>query len=328
MRGTRFAVRRRHFQREFSTNPAALTALVCAGLLLTSGCSIKKFAVNQVGNALAGSGSTFASDDDPELIRAAVPFSLKLMESLLAESPKHRGLLFATASGFTQYAYAFVQMDADEVEDQDLAAATAMRERAKKLYLRARDYGLRGLETRHRNFDAQLRTNALAAVKGMRRADVPLLYWTAVSWGAAISLSKDDPDRVAEVPQMEALIDRALALDESWGEGAIHNFLITYEMSRQGAPGDPVERARQHFERAVALSGGHLAAPFVSYAEAVCVQKQDLKQFDELLQRALAVDVNAQPDNRLVNLIMQQRARWLESKREDLFLITEPAPKK
>ncbi len=325
VRGTPSAVHRRLFQIRSLANRSVLTVLVLAGWFFGAGCSLKKFAVNQVGNALAGSGSTFASDDDPELIRAAVPFSLKLMESLLAESPKHRGLLFASASGFTQYAYAFVQMDADELEDRDLAAATAMRERARKLYLRARDYGLRGLETKHRGFTAQLRTNAPAAVKTMRRADVPLLYWTAVSWGAAIALSKDDPDRVAEVPQMEALIDRALALDESWGEGAIHGFLITYEMARQGAPGDPAARARQQFERAVALSGGHLAGPFVSYAEAVCVQTQDLKQFDALLQRALAVDVNAEPENRLVNLIMQRRARWLESKREDLFLIPEPS---
>ena len=52
-----------------------------------SGCSMKKIAINKLGNALANSGSTFASDDDPELIQAAVPFSLKLIESLLAESP-------------------------------------------------------------------------------------------------------------------------------------------------------------------------------------------------------------------------------------------------
>ena len=63
--------------------------------LLSTGCSIKRMAVNQVGNALAGGGTTFSSDDDPELVKAAVPFSLKLMESLLAESPRHRGLLFA-----------------------------------------------------------------------------------------------------------------------------------------------------------------------------------------------------------------------------------------
>jgi len=102
-------------------------------------------AVNKVGDALAGSGSTFASDDDPELVKAAVPFSLKLMESLLAESPRHKGLLFATASGFTQYSYAFVQQDADEMEDKDVTGAAHLRARARRLYLRARNYGLRGL---------------------------------------------------------------------------------------------------------------------------------------------------------------------------------------
>ncbi len=307
--------------------PVLRTAALLAGLLAAgAGCSIKKFAVNKVGDALAGGGTTFASDDDPELIRAAVPFSLKLMESLLAESPRHKGLLFATASGFTQYAYAFVQMDADELEDSDLAAATALRARARRLYLRARDYGLRGLEARHRGFRATLQTNPPAAVKLARARDVPLLYWTAASWGAAIALSKDNPDRVAEIPQMEALMDRAFALEPDWGEGAIHTFLITYEMARQGAPGDPAGRARRHFERAVALSGGRQAAPYVSFAEAVCAQTQDLKQFDALLAQALAIDADAFPDQRLVNLVMQRRARWLAAKREDLFLIPEPSP--
>ena len=304
------------------------TRCALAGLLLlaASGCSLKKFAVNQVGHALAGGGATLASDDDPELVRAAVPFSLKLMESLLAESPRHPGLLFATASGFTQYAYAFVQMDADELEDRDLAAATALRERARRLYLRARDYGLRGLEARHRGFRAALRADPRAAVRAARRRDVPLLYWTAAAWGSAIALAKDRPEHVAEVPQMEALLDRALVLDPDWGEGALHTFLITYEMARQGAPGDPAARARRHFERAVALSGGRQAAPFVAFAESVCAQTQDLAQFDALLARALAVDADAALEYRLVNLVMQRRARWLLGKRADLFLIPEPPP--
>ena len=302
-------------------------ALLCA-LALLPGCSIKRFAVNKVGDALAGGGTTFTSDDDPELVRAALPFSLKLMESLLAESPRHRGLLFASASGFTQYAYAFVQQDADELEDKDLAAANAMRNRARRLYLRARDYGLRGLDAAHAGFTARLATNPVAAVQIARRADVPLLYWTAVSWGAAISLSKDDPHRVAEIPQMEALIDRALALDESWDAGAIHGFLITYEMARTGTKDDPAARSRQHFERAMALSGGRLAGPLVAYAEAVCIQKQELKEFDALIARALAIDADAHPESRLVNLIMQRRARWLQAKRGDLFLVPEtPAAK-
>lgn len=297
-------------------------------VLLTPGCSIKKYAVNQVGDALAGGGTTFASDNDPDLIRAAVPFSLKLMESLLAESPNHRGLLFATASGFTQYAYAFVQMDADEIEDADFSAAEALRGRARNLYLRARDYGLRGLETRHQGFNARLRSAPAAAVALARRPDVPLLYWTAASWGSAIALAKNDPDLIKDVPQVEALIDRAAALEGDWGEGAIHSFLITYEMTRQGAAGDPAERARGHFDRAVALSQGRQAGPYVAFAEAVCVQEQDLTRFDAVLAQALAVDPDAAPDYRLVNLVMQRRARWLQSKREDLFLIPEPSATK
>lgn len=294
-------------------------------VLWFTGCSIKRVAVNKLGNALAASGSTFASDDDPELIRAAAPFSLKLMESLLAESPKNRRLLFATASGFTQYAYAFVQQDADEMEDTNVAAATVLQTRAKRLYLRARNYGLRGLEANHSHFCERLAANPKEAVRVTTRRDVPLLYWTAVSWAAVISLAKDDPQRVAEVPQMEALIDRALALDESWDLGAIHTFLIRYELSRQGAPGNPVERARHHFERAMALSGGKLVAPLVAYAESVCVQKQDVKQFDALLAQALAINPDAYPPARLVNLVLQRRARWLLAKRDELFLLPEPS---
>ena len=300
-------------------------ALLCA---LLAGCSIRKIAVNKLGDALAAGGTTFASDDDPELVKAAVPFSLKLMESLLAESPRHKGLLFASASGFTQYAYAFVQQDADETEDKDLAAATAMRARAKRLYLRARNYGLRGLEATHPNFEKELRRNSKSATRVATRADVPLLYWTAVSWGAAISLSKDDPQLIGEIPLMEALIDRALELNERWDDGAIHGFLVSYEMARQDATGDAAERSRQHFQRALELAGGKQAGPLVSFAEAVCVQKQDLKQFESLLTQALAINPDAAPEHRLVNSIMQRRARWLLSKKEDLFLIPEkPAAK-
>lgn len=285
-------------------------------------------AVNKLGDALAGGGTTFASDDDPELVKAALPFSLKLMESLLAQSPKHKGLLFATASGFTQYAYAFVQQEADELEEENLTAATEARARALKLYFRACNYGLRGLGVKHRDFEKALRENPRAAVRIATAKDVPLLYWTGVSWAAAIALSKDNPDLIGDVPIMEALIDRAIELDESFDHGAIHSFLITYEMSRQGATGAPEDRSRRHFERATQLSGGQLAGPFVSLAEAVSVQKQNLTEFKHLLNHALAVDPDARPEWRLVNLVMQRRAKWLLARIDQLFLVTDPTHNK
>lgn len=288
--------------------------------LLTAGCSVNRFAVNKLGNALAGSGTTFASDDDPALIEAATPFSLKLMESLLAASPRHRGLLFATASGFTQYAYAFVQQDADRLEDEDVARAAEARTRARHLYLRARDYGLRGIETRHPRFAALLRTDARGAVSQATIQDVPLLYWTAAAWGAAIAISKDQPELVADQVLVEALVDRALALDADYGDGAIHGFLISYELSRQGAAGDPNARARQHFERVVELTHGQLASPYVALAEGVSVARQDRREFESLLRQALAVNPDARAEWRLANLILQRRARWLLSRADQMFL--------
>ena len=293
-----------------------------------TGCSVKRLAINQLGDALSNGGGTFATDDDPELIRDAAPFSLKLMESLLVESPQHRELLQALASGFTQYAFAFAQLPADAVEEKDLAAAGAGRERAKRLYLRARNYGLRGLETRHPGFEKLLRSNPAAAVRVAKKADVHLLYWTAASWAAGISLSKDSPDAIADLPLAAVLMDRALALDEKFDHGAIHSFLITFELARPGAGPDAVAKARQHFARAVELSGGNQAGPFVSLAENVAVQQQNAAEFKALLEKALAVKVDARPEWRLVNTLMQRRAKWLLGRMDDLILPALPTENK
>jgi predicted anti-sigma-YlaC factor YlaD len=304
-------------------NLASLIALIVA----LCGCSFKRMAANKVGDALAGSGATFASDDDPELVRAAAPFSLKLMESLLAETPRHEGLLLAAASGFTQFAYAFVQQDAEEAEDKDLAAADALRGRARRLYLRARDYGLRGLEVRHRGFGPALRADPKTTVRLATAKDVALLYWTGAAWAAAISDSKDDPELIAELPIVQAMMERALELDERFGSGSLQCFFIAYEMSRPGGTGEAADRARRHFDRAIVLSGGGLAAPWVALAEEVCVQKQDLKGFRAALAKALAVDPEAKPEWRLENLVMQRRAKWLLGRADQLFLKNEePAP--
>ncbi len=285
-----------------------------------TGCSIKKIAIKNLGDALAESGSTYASDNDPELIRGALPFSLKLIESILAESPRHRGLLLAASSGFMQYSYAFVNQDADEMEDKDFARASEMHLRARNLFLRSRDYGLRGLETKHPNFTADLNLDPVPAAKRADRDDVPLLYWTAASWGMAIILSKDQPDLIVDQLAVEALIDRALELNEAFNEGAIHSFLIMYEPVRRGAAGDPLERARRHFERAMELSGGFKAGPLVSMAETVCVAERNPEEFKSLLKQALAIDVNIKPEYRLENLIYQRRARWLLARIDELFL--------
>lgn len=295
-------------------------ALLAVLALLLPACSLKKTAVNVVGGALAGGGGSLASDDDPELVAAAIPFGLKTMESLLETSPENEDLLLSATSGFVQYAYAFVQAEADYVESKDLPRATEQRARAKRLYLRARGYGLRGLTVRHERFEERLRTEGQALLAGTTKEDVPFLYWTGAAWAAAAAISKTDAELSADLPLVEAMMRRALALDEGFGRGAIHDFLLSYEAGRPASGGGSVERARKHFERALVLSGGSRASVYVSLAESVSVQRQDRKEFQELLEKALAIDPDAFPDQRLANLIAQKRARWLLARTEELFL--------
>jgi predicted anti-sigma-YlaC factor YlaD len=286
--------------------------------LLLSSCLIKRYAVNKVGDALAGTGDTFASDDDPELIRAAIPFSMKLIESLLAETPRHQGLLLAAAHGFAQFAYAFVQEDADEIESTDRVQATQMRVRAVKLYIRARNYGLRGLEVKHPDFIARLKADPKKAAKELRKRDVPMTYWTALSWAAALAVSRDFM-MLPEIPRFEALMDRIIEIDETYDEGAIHGFMIIYEMSRPNPKPDRFAIAKAHFERNMELCHGHQAGPLVAYAENVMVPQKNRTEFESLLKQALKIDVNTWPEHRQLNLVMQRRARWLLSRTDKLF---------
>jgi hypothetical protein len=302
----------------------ALSLLLLATWL--SGCtSLHHYAIDRVGDALASSGSGFSGDDDPELIRAAAPFSLKVMESVLQESPRHAGLLTASAAGFTQYAYAFVQQDADELEMRDLAAAVAMRQRAHGLYTRARDYGLRALETRHAHFREQLRHTPELAVRELGSGEAAALYWTAAAWAASISLDKDSPDALAELPLVEVLLKRLASLDADYDHGALDSLLMSYENGRPGAR-DPETAVRRHFERAVRLSGGQKAAPYVAFAETACVRAQDRGEFVASLQHALAIDPAGHPEWKLENRVMQRRARWLLTQTDQLFLEAPEAP--
>jgi predicted anti-sigma-YlaC factor YlaD len=296
-----------------------LALLVIVLAASSTSCSVRRMVANGIGNAISSGPDVFGSDNDPELVRDALPFGLKTMESLLLTVPKHRGLLLTTCKGFTEYAAAFVQMEADRIEPGDYAAANEMRERALKLYLRGRDYGLRGLALRNRGIGTQLQLDPKVAAARIGIKDVPMLYWTAAAWGSAISLGKDRADLLADLPAVRALVERGLVLDEGYDGGAIHEAMIILEALPPAMGGSP-DSARLHFERAVALSKGARASPYVTMAQSVSVLTQNRAEFDRLLHQALAVDPDRDPTQRLATLVLQRRARMLLQREDDLFL--------
>ena len=250
-----------------------------------------------------------------------MPFGLKTMESLLERHPDHEGLLTALASGFTQYGYAFVQEDADEaeVERQERSGPGAARAGEAALSARPRLRAARARPApRGDRREAGGRARLGPVVERLNKADVPLVYWTAASWALAIAAGKEDMALVAQLPAPGALMQRALALDEEFDEGALHEFFITWEPA-QSATEEAYRRAKVHFDRALVLSKGMKLGPYVAYAEAVAVPRQDRAEFRRLLEHVLAADVDGDKLHRLANVLAQRRARMLLARADDLF---------
>jgi predicted anti-sigma-YlaC factor YlaD len=283
---------------------------------------LKKLAMDTVIGALSeGTGTAFTGDSDPQLVGDALPFALKLYETLLAQSPDNEQLLLTTGSGFVMYANAFVQMPADMLPPEDFQQRSAGRTRAKNLYLRGRDYVLTGLDLRHPGFLASIDDESFDVyLAQMKTDDVPFLYWAGAGWIAAIGINAFDVELGITRESAIALLLRALELDEAYSGGAIHEVLISYYGSMPAMLGGSEEKARNHFERAVELSRGTKPGPYVALAQAVSIKNQNADEFRSLLETALSMP-DDDPDQRLVTVVMQNKAQWLLDHIEDYFLL-------
>ncbi len=272
---------------------------------------LKRKAVGMVAETLASSGDVFTRDDDLELVGDAIPFGLKLYESLLDSAPTNKDLLIATCSNFTQYGVAYVETEALVLgEAQHHDEVVHLNERALKLYLRAKGYCERAMEVRFPGIMQKLPADPVSALAKAEKKDVPLLYWMAASWGSAIALGVDRPDLVIDMPTVRALAERAIALDETWSRGTLHEMFVSLDSLPAALGGNP-ERARMHFTKAVEQQKGLSPGPYVALALGVVVPAQDRAEYEKLLNEALAIDPEKDPSNRLVTLVQQRRARAL-----------------
>ena len=288
--------------------PIRARAFFAGALMLTAACSPKQMGINHMASALASATSVYDLDNDPEFVRVAAPSTLKTVEMLLSHSPNHPQLLLTACSGFTQYSYGFLHVEA-EVRAADAAAARDLRTRAEKMYRRARDYCLRGLEVRHRSLSAQaLAADPGAALKVATLKDVPLLYWTAAAWGAELSLTASPLARVAELAAVRALLNRAKALNDTWEQGAIYEAMIAFDGLPPMLGGSP-QAARADFDKAMVLSDRKSVFACVALAATIA----DPAEKRRLLDQALAIDVTTITSRRLTNLIAQRYARALLS---------------
>ena len=276
-----------------------------------SGCAVRPFILSNVADALVAQGQDF--EDDIYLARDASAFYLKLSESVLRETPGNLKLAESVAAGFTQYAYAFVSVEADKIQSKDAKAAQQMKERAARLYARAHKHAMLALETSTPGFTQALTQAEPGATLRLADAQVGVAYWAAAAWGGMISLSKDDPDTVADLPLAMKLAKLAWETKPDHGRGSLSSLMGTFEAS---SPGGSLTLAEKYFDQAIAQSKGQSAGPWVAKAESIAMAKQDPQLFAQWLKEAIRISA---AHRHLENEVMRARAAWLLDTMDDLF---------
>lgn len=293
-------------------------ALLVIGILACGGC-IKKMATNGIANMLSGDGAGgFTRDDDIQFVGDAIPFAIKFMEIIRDSAPEHAGIHETVCSSTTQYAMVYVSWPAEQARYDDYDAYEAGQVRTKRFLDRSLNNCKRALELTYPGIMNDVEQDPIGTLAQVEMEDVSLLYWTGATWLARISKSKEDMELIGALPIAAAFIKRALELDEDWGQGSLHDLAVLLEPSLP-MPGG-LDRARVHYERALELSDGTLASPYVSFATSVSVVQQNKEEFVTLMEQALAVDASANPDNQLANMYAQEQAQFYLAHLDDLFV--------
>ncbi|MBR4684324.1 MAG: hypothetical protein IKO95_05850 [Spirochaetia bacterium] len=298
---------------------------ILAVIALLSSCSVKKMAVNSMAKNMSGdAAAVFMEDNDPALVGEAFPVILKMMDMLAATAPDNSNIRSTAGSMYVMYANVWLQGKGAMLPYEEWETQKQLYGRAKKHYRRGYDYIMDSLELKHKGFKAAFASSDYdTAFAGFKKEDAADLYWGGAAVLAGVSVDVLDPNFAADRDGAIKMLFKALDLDPDFGNGMLDEIMMQYYASMPEGMGGSMEKALYHYKHGVELSGDRLVSIHVSYASTICTKKQSQEGYDEftaVLESVLERDVESVKENRLANIISQQKAAWLLENRDDYFL--------
>jgi hypothetical protein len=145
------------------------------------------------------------------------------------------------------------------------------------------------------------------------------LFWTTFAWGGMISQALSKPQSLADLPRVEAMMERVLQWDETYYFGGPHLFLGTLQASRPPFFGGDPESAKEHFERALKIGNRRFLTVQLKYALTYAVTVQDRDLFVSLLTEIKKASPDALPEERLSNTLAIKKAAVLLADVDEYF---------
>ncbi|BDX07316.1 TRAP transporter TatT component family protein [Planctobacterium marinum] len=278
-------------------------ALLIAAILGLSGCS--SLISGATKNLASQLQDTISNHNDPEVVKAALPAYMLLLESMQdAEDP--------SVDSLTSAAQLYVAYSAAFVTEPD---------RQKKLSQRGFNYAKSAICT-HKAAFCGLKSSDYASflnvIEQAELEDVPVLGTYGTAWGTWLKANSDDFNAVADLPKITRLMERLVALDDDFQQGNGHLYLGIIHTLTPPAVGGKPELARKHFERAIEISQEQNLMMKVTYAQQYARMLFNRELHDKLLTEVVNADPVV-PGLTLNNTLAQDAAKALLNSAEDYF---------
>ncbi len=270
-----------------------------AAVLITasfSGCSLYRRLAVDLGSPIVDQmKDSFNANCDIAIIKDSMPFTLAGLSGLIDSSPNNTRYLTHAANAYFAYAFAFVELG-------DLV-------RARGMYLKGRDYGLRALFGKKYAEYLELPIEEFEAkVKKIKKGDIAPLFWTTLSWLNYIRVNLGDLRTYVEIPRAEALARRLLELDETYFFGTPHTIMGCYYAAQPDASGGDPVKAKAHFEKAIEISESKFMMHYLLYAQFYAVRQQDKDLYVKLLTHIRETPEDILPSHCAVTNLCKMRA--------------------
>jgi len=281
--------------------------IVFTFLSLFYSCSLEKFVIRQTGTLLDYGVIALYEETDLVLAEQALGSNIKLLEGMIKGDPENRHLLMLTSQAIAGYVLGFVEDESPE--------------RAKPLYLRARDYTARVLAQNDFNLteDNILLDEYIQKVSLIEEDDLDALFWAAFSWAGWINLSLDNPQAFVDLPKVEVLMNRVLEIDSTYYHGAGLLFFGSVWGTKPKMMGGDPEKAKQYFDKNLEVTNGNFLLSYVYYAKYYAAKTLDEELFKNYLNIVKETPEDVLPGEQFLNAIAKKKADFLLSRTEDIF---------
>ncbi len=276
--------------------------LLCMFISVTACSSFMNNASNHLANSIRVG---MLNNNDPEIVEAALPAYLLMLDGLLHDDKQDARLARATSQLNSAYAAMFVE---DEAQ-------------AKLLTQKAFDYAQQAACI---DFSALCNLNDLsfdAFIKQLEQADesqIEAIYSLGVAWSGRIQAHSEDWNAIAGLSRAKALLQRVNQLDPAYQQAGAALYLGVMEALVPPAMGGKPDVARHFFEQAMHIAGqSNLTVP-VYYARYYARMMFDQELHDRLLKRVISANPRAEGLT-LKNTIAQREAKMLLAESPEYF---------